>query len=265
MKNYISLLNELLAAHDNSSNHRQDRTEVGTTALFSKSLSFNLQQGFPLVTTKKVHFHSVVVELLWFLRGKTNIDYLHEHNVSIWDEWADDMGDLGPIYGSQWRNWGDSNIDQIATLIEGLQKNPMSRRHVVSAWNVSELEKMKLPPCHILFQLFVKNQTLSLQFYQRSCDVFIGLPFNIASYALLLHIVAKCCNYKVGMLHWIGGDVHLYHNHIAQAEIQAQRQPHSLPSLNIINNKNNPWDYQPQDFCLVDYEYHPSIKAEIAI
>ena len=265
MKNYLQLLESLVEESQNPLSHRLDRTKTGTTALFAKHLEFDLSIGFPIVTTKKVHFHSVVVELLWFLKGLSNIEYLHRYKVSIWDEWADSNGDLGPIYGCQWRNWNNEGIDQIENLIKGLQDDPFGRRHIISAWNVSALDKMKLPPCHILCQFFVKDNCLSAQLYQRSCDVFLGLPFNIASYSLLIHIVAQKCGYQVGTLHWVGGDVHLYDNHLDQARIQINRTPYSLPSLYIAVSRTEVWEYNPEDFELKEYKHHSPLKAQVAV
>ena len=229
---YLNLLRDIL---DNGV-RRDDRTGTGTLGVFGRQMRFDLSKGFPLLTTKKLHLRSIIVELLWFLRGETNIAWLKDNGCSIWDEWADENGELGPVYGKQWRSWaapnGDS-IDQIARLIEGLKTNPNSRRHIVSAWNPADIEDMALPPCHCLFQFFVADGKLSCQLYQRSADVFLGVPFNIASYALLTHMVAQQCNLDVGDFIWTGGDCHLYSNHAEQVTLQLSRAPHPYPTLNI--------------------------------
>ncbi len=263
MKEYHKLLNYIL---DNGVTKR-DRTGTGTKSIFGYQMRFNLEEGFPIVTTKAIHFKSVVYELLWFLQGNTNIKYLNDNNVRIWDEWADDNGELGPIYGSQWRSWPakNTNIDQIKNLIENLKTNPDSRRHIVSAWNVSELDKMKLPPCHILFQFYVNNDTLSCQLYQRSADVFLGVPFNIASYALLTMMVADITNYKYGEFIHTFGDAHIYLDHINQVKLQLKRKPRKLPKLIIKENKKSIFDYNFSDFILENYEPYDHIKAQVSV
>jgi len=247
---------------------KQDRTGTGTLSIFGHQMRFDLQQGFPAVTTKKLHWKSVVHELLWFLKGATNVKYLHDNGVTIWDEWADPSGELGPIYGAQWRSWptcDGQTVDQIAGVIDLIQHEPDSRRLVVSAWNVSELEHMALPPCHILFQFYVANGKLSCQLYQRSADVFLGVPFNIASYALLTSMVAKVCGLEPGEFIHTLGDAHLYLNHLEQVDKQLSRTPFGLPTLRF-----NPWvksinDFVFEDIELVDYQAHPAIKAPIAV
>jgi len=227
-----------------------------------------LSKGFPLVTTKKLHLRSIIHELLWFLSGDTNIKYLKENGVSIWDEWADENGDLGPVYGHQWRSWPAPNgekVDQISKVIDQIKKKPNSRRHIVSAWNPSEVDKMALPPCHALFQFYVAGDTLSCQLYQRSADYFLGVPFNIASYALLVHMFAQQCDLKPGEFVWTGGDVHLYSNHLEQAREQLSREPKSLPQLNIKRKPASIFDYKFEDFEILNYESHPTIKAPIAV
>ncbi|MEO8402208.1 MAG: thymidylate synthase [Gammaproteobacteria bacterium] len=247
---------------------KKDRTGVGTRSVFAYQMRFDLSKGFPLVTTKKLSLRSIMHELLWFLKGETNVRYLHENNVTIWDEWADQLGDLGPIYGKQWRAWATSDnktIDQLSEVIQQIRTNPDSRRLIVSAWNVGDLHKMKLPPCHLLFQFYVANNKLSCQLYQRSADSFLGVPFNIASYALLTHMVAQQCDLDVGEFIWTGGDCHLYLNHLDQANLQLQRAPHSLPQLNIKRKPASLFDYLAEDFEIVNYQAHAHIKAEVAI
>lgn len=264
MINYLTLLREVL---ENGTN-RDDRTGVGTRAIFGAQIRCNLQEGFPLLTTKKLHTRSIIAELLWFLRGETNIKALHQHGVTIWDEWADQNGDLGPVYGKQWRHWQDAEgreHDQIAQVIDTIRRNPDSRRILVSAWNVAEIEQMALPPCHCLFQFHVVDGRLSCQLYQRSADIFLGVPFNIASYALLTHIIATVCDLEVGDFIHTFGDLHLYRNHFAQAQEQLCRTPRPLPRLEILRPKNAPYDLQPEDFCFHDYDPHPTIKAPIAV
>ncbi|XBC42679.1 MAG: thymidylate synthase [Buchnera aphidicola (Kaburagia rhusicola ensigallis)] len=264
MKSYLLLLKKIL----NKGNNKQDRTGVGTLSIFGHHMKFNLQTGFPLVTTKKCHFISIVHELLWFLKGDTNVKYLNDNKVSIWNSWANEFGDLGPIYGQQWRRWKNTDgteIDQIQNVIKQIKNNPNSRRMLVSSWNVSDLEKMALFPCHVLFQFYVINNVLSCQLYQRSCDVFLGLPFNIASYSLLIHIIANQCCLKVGHFLWTGGDVHIYKNHIDQVNTQLLRQPYRLPTLMIKDKPEKISDYCAKNFCLLKYKSHPSIKANIAI
>lgn len=264
MQVYLNLLNDIL----NQGVEKTDRTGVGTLSLFGYQMRFNLQQGFPLVTTKKLHIRSIIHELLWFLRGDTNIAYLNENGVSIWNEWADSNGDLGPVYGKQWRSWPTADgqtVDQLANLINQIVTNPDSRRLLVSAWNVGELDKMALMPCHVLFQFYVANGRLSCQLYQRSADVFLGVPFNIASYALLTHMVAQQCNLEVGDFIWTGGDCHLYLNHLEQARLQLQRPPLALPQLIINNPPQSIFDYQFDNFEIINYQSHPAIKAPIAV
>ncbi len=252
----------------NRGDRKQDRTGTGTYSLFGRQIRFDLAEGFPLVTTKRIHTRSVFIELLWFLRGDTNIAFLKQNNVTIWDEWADDNGDLGPVYGSQWRSWpgaGTRKIDQIAIVIDQLKKNPDSRRHIVSAWNPAEIDQMALPPCHALFQFYVSRGRLSCQLYQRSADYFLGVPFNIASYALLTHLVADQCGLLPGEFVWTGGDVHLYTNHVEQARLQLDRQPFPLPTLILHRRPESIFDYQYEDIELKDYRCHPAIKAPIAV
>lgn len=247
---------------------KDDRTGTGTLSVFAHQMRFDLAQGFPLVTTKKVHLRSIVHELLWFLRGETNVAYLREHGVSIWDEWADSQGELGPVYGCQWRSWptpGGGHVDQIAHVMEQLRSNPDSRRIIVSAWNVAELDKMALVPCHALFQFYVADGRLSCQLYQRSCDIFLGVPFNIASYALLTHMVAQQCDLLPGDFIWTGGDCHLYLNHLDQARLQLSRAPHALPRLQIARKPESIFDYRYEDFEILDYESHPHIKAVVSV
>lgn len=277
MKQYLELLDDIL--HNGA--QKGDRTGSGTLSVFGRQLRFNLADGFPLVTTKKVHLPSIIHELLWFLRGDTNLDYLHQHNITIWDEWADIHGELGKIYGYQWRSWpapGGQAIDQIAQLVEQLQNNPNSRRMLVAAWNVADLPdeslspqenvrrgKMALAPCHALFQFYVVGGRLSCQLYQRSCDTFLGLPFNIASYALLTHMLAQQCDLTPGEFIWTGGDVHLYLNHLEQARQQLSRTPHPLPRLEFNCRPASIFDYRYEDFAMLDYQAHPAIKAPISV
>lgn len=264
MKQYQDLLSRILS----EGVQREDRTGTGTLSVFGHQMRFNLDDGFPLLTTKKLHIKSIVYELLWFLRGDTNIKYLNDNGVSIWNEWADEKGDLGHVYGYQWRSWPDgtnNGIDQINQVIKQIRETPYSRRLVVSAWNVAELDDMALPPCHLLFQFYVANGRLSLQLYQRSADVFLGVPFNIASYALLLTIVAKVCNLRVGdFVHTIG-DAHLYLNHIQQAKLQLGRETRELPSMIVHNNTNNIDNFRFEDFEIVDYNPHPHIPAAVSV
>ncbi|ABQ13808.1 thymidylate synthase [Dichelobacter nodosus] len=258
MQTYLTLLETLLTTGVDKS----DRTGVGTRSLFGYQMRFDLAAGFPLLTTKKMHFKSIVYELLWFLSGNTNIAYLNQNGVSIWDEWADKNGDLGPIYGKQWRNW--AGRDQIHQVLTSLKTNPDSRRMLVSSWNVAQLEEMALPPCHVLFQFYVANGRLSCQLYQRSADVFLGVPFNIASYALLTMMMAQQADLELGDFVWTGGDVHLYRNHFAQAQEQLKRQPYPLPKMHIKRAKSID-DYVFEDFLLVDYRCHAAIKAPVAV
>ncbi|MCW8445097.1 thymidylate synthase [Fluoribacter gormanii] len=264
MKTYLNLLEHILQ----HGNQKTDRTGTGTLSVFGYQMRFDLRQGFPLVTTKKLHMRSIVHELLWFLKGDTNISYLNENGVTIWDEWADSNGELGPIYGKQWRNWPTPDgrtIDQLSDVIQQIKTNPDSRRLLVSAWNVGELDQMALMPCHALFQFYVANKTLSCQLYQRSADVFLGVPFNIASYALLTHMVAEQCNLDVGDFIWTGGDCHLYLNHLEQARTQLSREPFPLPTLNIKRKPQSLFEYVYDDFEFVNYQSHPAIKAPIAV
>ena len=247
---------------------KEDRTGTGTKSIFGAQMRFNLSEGFPLVTTKKLHLRSIIHELLWFLSGETNTKYLKENGVSIWDEWADENGELGPVYGKQWRSWPTADgryVDQISELLNGIKQNPDSRRHIVNAWNVGELDNMALPPCHLLFQFYVADGKLSCQLYQRSADFFLGVPFNISSYALLTHMVAEQCDLAVGDFVWTGGDVHLYSNHLEQAALQLSRTPRSLPTLKIARKPASLFDYRFEDFEIVDYDPHPHIKAPVAI
>ena len=247
---------------------KDDRTGTGTLSLFGHQMRFDLGQGFPLVTTKKIHLRSVVYELLWFLRGETNTAWLHEHDVTIWDEWADEQGNLGPIYGKQWRAWGTSDgrtIDQISQAVDQLRRNPDSRRIIVNAWNVGELEQMRLMPCHAFFQFYVAGGRLSCQLYQRSADFFLGVPFNIASYALLTHLFAQQCDLQPGELIWTGGDCHLYLNHLEQADQQLARTPYPLPQLRLRRRPATIFDYVYEDFDFVNYQHHAAIKAPVAV
>ena len=277
MQIYLNLLNTLL----NEGQQKGDRTGSGTLSVFGHQMRFDLAQGFPLLTTKKLHLKSIIHELLWFLQGETNIAYLKQNGVSIWDEWADETGELGPVYGKQWRHWPTASgetIDQISQVVEQIKRTPNSRRLIVSAWNVADLPdesqspqanvamgKMALAPCHTLFQFYVAEGKLSCQLYQRSCDTFLGLPFNIASYALLTHMIAQQCDLDVGDFVWTGGDVHLYLNHIEQAQLQLSRETLTLPRLQIKRRPASIFDYQFDDFEILDYQAHPSIKAPISI
>ena len=247
---------------------KSDRTGTGTLSVFGHQMRFDLSEGFPLVTTKKLHLKSIVYELLWFLSGNTNNQWLKERGVSIWDEWAAPDGDLGPVYGYQWRSWPAPNgqhIDQIKEIIQTIKTNPDSRRIIVSAWNVADIPKMALAPCHAFFQFYVADGKLSCQLYQRSADIFLGVPFNIASYALLTHMVAQQCSLDVGEFIWTGGDCHLYSNHLEQVELQLSRKPYSLPQLKIYRKPDSIFDYQFEDFEIVGYESHPHIKAPVAV
>lgn len=263
MKQYLDLIDHVLS----NGVKKEDRTGTGTISSFGYQMRFNLGKGFPLLTTKKLHLRSIIHELLWFLKGETNIKYLNDNKVTIWDEWADEKGELGPVYGSQWRSWPNngSGIDQISQVIDTIKNNPDSRRHIVSAWNVSELNNMALPPCHILFQFYVADGKLSCQLYQRSADIFLGVPFNIASYALLLQMFAQVTGLKAYELIHTLGDAHIYSNHIEQCKLQLSREPLSLPKM-ILNSKvENIFDFKYEDFQLVDYESHPHIKGEISV
>ncbi|WP_051651131.1 thymidylate synthase [Brevundimonas bacteroides] len=260
---YLNLLRDILE----TGARRDDRTGTGTLGVFGRQMRFDLSKGFPLLTTKKLHLRSIIVELLWFLRGETNIRWLKENGVSIWDEWADVEGELGPVYGKQWRSWAAPNgqsIDQIERLIEGLKTNPNSRRHIVSAWNPADIEDMALPPCHCLFQFFVADGKLSCQLYQRSADVFLGVPFNIASYALLTHMVAEVTGYEPGEFIHTFGDAHLYLNHVEQAELQLTRQPLPLPTMTIAP-RTDLFAFEREDFVLDGYQAWPHIKAVVSI
>jgi thymidylate synthase len=264
MKQYLDLMKDIL---ENGS-RKTDRTGTGTLSVFGRQLRFDLSSGFPLVTTKKLHLRSIIYELLWFLRGDTNIRYLKDHGVSIWDEWADANGELGPVYGHQWRSWpapDGRSIDQISQVLEQIKQKPDSRRHIVTAWNPAEVDKMALPPCHALFQFYVADGKLSCQLYQRSADYFLGVPFNIASYALLTYMFAQQCDLNPGEFVWTGGDVHLYTNHLEQANQQLSRTPYPLPQLKIKRKPASIFDYEFEDFEIVNYQAHPSIKAPIAV
>jgi len=264
MQTYLTFLKKVYT--DGAITH--DRTGVGTKRIFGYDMRFDLCRGFPLLTTKKLHTKSIVYELLWFLNGDTNVRYLNEHGVTIWDEWADEKGDLGPVYGKQWRAWGtkDGNkIDQISELLSHIKKNPTSRRLIISAWNVGELDQMALPPCHCFVQFFVSENKLSCKLTQRSADVFLGVPFNIASYALLTHIIAQQCDLEVGEFIWSGGDCHIYLNHLEQAEMQLQRIPGKLPTLKILRKPKTLFDYQFEDFVFENYVAQSSIRAAIAV
>jgi len=247
---------------------KEDRTGTGTLSVFGHQMRFNLGDGFPLVTTKKLHTRSIIHELLWFLSGDSNIRYLKENGVSIWDEWADENGDLGPVYGVQWRSWpapDGRRIDQVAQIMRQLKETPDSRRIILSAWNVAEIDNMALPPCHCLFQFYVADGKLSCQLYQRSCDIFLGVPFNIASYSLLTHMLAQQADLDVGDFIWTGGDCHLYLNHLDQADLQLSREPLPLPKLVIRRRPDSIFDYRFEDFDILDYESHPHIKAPVAV
>lgn len=264
MKEYLTLMKKIL----DEGVSKEDRTGTGTTSLFGYQMRFNLNEGFPLLTTKKVHLKSIIYELLWFLRGDSNIKYLKEHGVSIWDEWADADGNLGPVYGAQWRHWrceDGTEIDQIANLMNQLRNNPDSRRLIVSAWNVAQVDKMALPPCHSLFQFYVVNNKLSCQLYQRSADLFLGVPFNIASYALLTMMIAKVCGFELGDFVHTFGDVHIYNNHMEQVALQLTREPRELPKMIIHGNQRDIFDFKYEDFELVGYNPYPAIKAPVAV
>ncbi len=264
MRQYLDLLDHVM----NNGVKKEDRTGTGTISVFGYQMRFNLQEGFPVLTTKKLHLRSIIHELLWFLKGSTNVKYLNENRVSIWDEWADEKGDLGPIYGHQWRSWpapGEKKIDQIKNVIESIKSNPDSRRHIVSAWNVGELDKMALPPCHILFQFYVAGGKLSTQLYQRSCDIFLGVPFNIASYSLLTMMIAQVTGLEPGEFVHTLGDAHIYLNHIDQVKLQLTREPYPLPEMRINPERKDIDDFVFEDFELVGYESHPHIKGEISV
>ncbi|KYP96082.1 thymidylate synthase [Sodalis-like endosymbiont of Proechinophthirus fluctus] len=264
MKQYLDLMRMVSV----QGTPKVDRTGTGTLSVFGHQMRFDLRQGFPLVTTKRCHLRSIIHELLWFLNGDTNIAYLQQNNVSIWDKWADENGDLGPVYGRQWRSWRTDDgrqIDQLAEVMRQLRQDPDSRRIIVSAWNVGDLDKMALAPCHALFQFYVANGILSCQLYQRSCDIFLGLPFNIASYALLMHMLAQQCDLQVGDFVWTGGDTHLYSNHLQQADLQLTRDPRPRPLLLIKRRPATLFDYRFEDFELTGYDPHPAIKATVAV
>ena len=264
MRPYLDLMQRVL----DHGTAKTDRTGTGTLSVFGHQMRFDLAQGFPLVTTKKLHLRSIIVELLWFLRGETNIAYLKDHKVSIWDEWADANGELGPVYGAQWRSWPTADgrhIDQIVQLLDQLRKTPDSRRLIVSAWNVGELDKMALMPCHALFQFYVADGKLSCQLYQRSADIFLGVPFNIASYALLTLMVAQVVGLKPGDFVWTGGDCHLYSNHLEQARLQLSREPKPLPTMTLNPDVTDLFAFKLEDFVLSDYEPHAHIKAPVAV
>ncbi len=264
MRNYLDLLRELRERGE----RKTDRTGTGTLSLFGRQLRFDLGAGFPLVTTKRVHLKSVIVELLWFLRGETNVRSLREEGVTIWDEWADENGELGPVYGRQWRAWATADgrsVDQIARVLNQLRNDPDSRRIIVSAWNVGELERMALAPCHALFQFYVAAGKLSCQVYQRSADIFLGVPFNVASYAVLTHILAQQADLAGGDLVWTGGDCHLYLNHLEQADLQLAREPHAPPTLALLRRPADIADYRYEDFRVAAYEPHAAIRAPVAV
>ena len=264
MRQYHNLMKEVLE----KGVQKPDRTGTGTISIFGHQMRFNLAEGFPMVTTKKLHLKSIILELLWFLKGSTDNNWLKERGVSIWNEWAAPDGDLGPIYGYQWRSWPAPNgehIDQIAEVVETLKKNPDSRRIIVSAWNVADIPRMALAPCHAFFQFYVADGKLSCQLYQRSADIFLGVPFNIASYALLTHMMAQQCNLEVGDFIWTGGDCHLYSNHLEQVDLQLSRDFFPLPKLNILRKPDSIFDYEFEDFEIAGYESHPAIKAPVAV
>jgi thymidylate synthase len=264
MQQYLTLLRHIRE----HGVRKTDRTGTGTLSVFGHQMRFDLEQGFPLVTTKKVHLRSIIYELLWFLRGETNVRYLHEHGVTIWDEWANEEGELGPVYGRQWRSWPTPDgkfVDQISRTVDLIRRNPDSRRILVSAWNVGELESMALTPCHALFQFWVAEGRLSCQLYQRSADVFLGVPFNIASYALLTHMFAQQCDLEVGEFIWTGGDCHLYLNHLEQADEQLRRSTFPLPRLQLAKRPPSIFEYEFEDFQVLGYESHPHIKAPVAV
>ena len=264
MDNYLKLLKTVLETGDQKS----DRTGTGTLSVFGFQMRFDLSAGFPCLTTKKLHLPSIIHELIWFLKGETNIRYLKDNGVSIWDKWADENGELGPVYGSQWRSWATADgecIDQISNVIDSIKTNPDSRRLIVSAWNVAEIPKMKLPPCHTLFQFYVSNGRLSCQLYQRSADVFLGVPFNIASYALLTSMIAQVCDLEVGDFVHTFGDAHLYRNHLEQAQMQLQRQPRPLPTLRLNPDVRSVFDFTFEDIVIENYDPHPHIKAAVAV
>ncbi|MDH4315731.1 MAG: thymidylate synthase [Gammaproteobacteria bacterium] len=264
MKQYLDMMRHVRT----SGARKEDRTGTGTLSVFGYQMRFDLSRGFPIVTTKKLHLRSIIHELLWFLRGDSNVKYLKDNGVSIWDEWADEQGELGPVYGVQWRSWPSHNggvIDQISEIVQSLREDPDSRRHIVSAWNVAEIPGMALPPCHCLFQFYVADGRLSCQLYQRSADIFLGVPFNIASYALLTHMLAQQVDLKVGDFIWTGGDCHLYSNHFEQADEQLRREPLALPTLAIRRKPESIFDYRFEDFEVLNYQSHPHIRAAVAV
>ena len=264
MRQYLDLMEHVLK----NGTTKSDRTGTGTISVFGHQMRFDLEQGFPVLTTKKLHLRSIIHELLWFLKGETNTRYLRENGVTIWDEWADENGELGPVYGSQWRSWPAADgrhIDQIQQVLDQIKKNPDSRRLIVSAWNVGEIDKMALPPCHAFFQFYVAEGRLSCQLYQRSCDIFLGVPFNIASYALLTVMVAQVCGLRPGDFVWTGGDCHLYTNHLEQTKLQLSREPRALPKLKINPDVKDLFAFKFEDFELTEYDPHPHIKAPVAI
>ncbi len=264
MKQYLDLLDTILK----EGAEKKDRTGTGTLSIFGHQMRFRLADGFPVLTTKKLHLKSIIYELLWFLKGDTNVRYLQENGVRIWNEWADENGDLGPVYGAQWRKWGASDghpVDQISQVVDSLVNNPDSRRHIVSAWNVGDLEKMHLPPCHLLFQFYVAGGKLSCQLYQRSCDLFLGVPFNIASYALLTLMMAQVTGYQPGDFVWTGGDVHIYTNHLEQVKLQLSRKPFPLPLMKLNPEVKSIFDFEYTDFELVNYQAHPHIPGKVAV
>ena len=264
MKQYLDLMRHVL---DNGAK-KEDRTGTGTLSVFGYQMRFDLNEGFPLLTTKKLHTKSIIHELLWFLQGDTNVKYLQDHGVRIWNEWADEKGELGPVYGAQWRSWktaAGGDVDQISNVVEGLKSNPQSRRLMVCAWNVGEIDRMALPSCHVLFQFYVSNGKLSCQLYQRSADIFLGVPFNIASYALLTMMVAQVCGLEMGEFIHTFGDAHLYVNHLEQARLQLTREPYPLPQMKLNPAVNSIFDFKFEDFELVEYDPHPPIKAPVAV
>jgi thymidylate synthase len=264
MTPYLNLMKHVL----NNGTKRKDRTGTGTLSVFGHQSRYDLSAGFPLVTTKKLHLRSIIYELLWFIQGDTNIQYLKDNGVSIWDEWADEKGDLGPVYGAQWRRWKNDcgeTIDQLTHLVEGLKNDPYSRRHILCSWNVGELSQMALPPCHAFVQFYVSEKKLSCQLYQRSADIFLGVPFNIASYSLLTLMLAQVCDLRPGEFIHTLGDAHLYLNHLEQAKRQLTRRPHKLPQMKINPEVNDIFQFKFEDFSLLDYNYHPGIKAEVSV
>lgn len=261
MQQYLDLLKDVLE----NGVDKMDRTGTGTRSVFGRQMRFDLQKGFPLMTTKKMHLKSIIHELLWFIKGDTNVKYLQDNGVRIWNEWADENGDLGPVYGSQWRNWNNEGIDQLAEVIDKLKNNPNDRRMIVSAWNVGKISEMRLPPCHMMFQFYVANNKLSCMLYQRSCDMFLGVPFNIASYALLTMMIAQVCGLKVGEFIHTLGDTHIYHNHFDQVKEQLSRKPLPLPKMRINPAIKDINEFKYEDFELVDYQCYDAIKAKVAV